>query len=485
MRALLTVLTLGSLLPREDDPVARVTASLRPVVQLAGAAPVRYRLDERMKHYRVPGVSTAVAISGRLAWARGFGVKQAGTADRVDAATLFQAGSIGKPIAATATLGLVDRGKLSLDQDVARYLTSWKLPESAFTATEKVTLRRLLSHTAGINVPTCPGYRVDERIPTLRQVLEGRKPANTEPVRVEAVPGSVCRYSGGGVTIEQQVLIDVTGKPFAALVGELVFGPIGMASSTFEQELPAALRARASADHLSSGEMIPGRHLIHPALAAAGLWTTPTDLLAWAMEIAAARAGTRHRVISQAMAREMLIVQKGPVGLGPFVRGSGRGLQFWHAGWNEGFHARVIYFPEIDAGAAVMANGDGGRALLPEILQAIAAEYGWPGAGPPEVIQPLPVDSKALDRVTGAYEGGKPIRVAATLSREGAKLFLDAPKLGTRTEIVFTAPTELLAVETRDRFSVTTGADGSVTALVWGNVIMPRQRPSPPPPPRH
>src|SRR6201987_4852087 len=97
-------------------------------------------------------------------------------------------------------LALVQEGKLSLDEDVNQKLKSWKVPENEFTREQKVTLRRLMSHSAGLTVHGFPGYAVDEPIPTLTQIFNGEKPANTAPIRVDFVPGTKDRYSGGGIT---------------------------------------------------------------------------------------------------------------------------------------------------------------------------------------------------------------------------------------------------------------------------------------------
>ena len=200
--------------PNDTAHISRVLGGLRPPVEIEGKPAQRWTLAERMTNYKVPGVSIAVIQGGRIAWARGFGVKEAGKSDSVTPATLFQAASISKPVAATAMLRLVERGTLNLDTNVNNYLKSWKVPDNKFTTTEKVTLRRIVSHTAGLTVHGFPGYATTDRIPTVVQVLDGVKPANTDPVRVDTTPGAIERYSGGGTTIMQQLLVDVTGKPF-------------------------------------------------------------------------------------------------------------------------------------------------------------------------------------------------------------------------------------------------------------------------------
>jgi CubicO group peptidase (beta-lactamase class C family) len=432
-------------------------------VALKGAPPVRYSLEQRMTHFRVPSVSVAVADRGRIAWVRAFGA-----APR----TLFQAGSISKTITATATLRLVEQGKLSLDANVNDYLRSWRVPDNEFTSTEKVTLRRILSHSAGLSGHTVCNYRDSDGTPTLPQVLDGSWP-HTEAVRVEAVPGSIERYSGGGVTIEQLVLTDVTQSPFPKLLDELVLGPAEMTDSTFAQPLPSPMQARAAQGYSSNGDAMPAQRC--PELAAAGLWTTPGDLVKWAIAIARARDGASSLLLSKHLAAEMLTPQRvnGHFGLGPFVEGSGGAFHFGHQGWNGGFHAEVVYFPDRGQGAAVMVSGDAGRPLVREILYAIAAEYGWPDFAP-ATIEALPVDPAALDRVVGTYESKLPV-VAATVSRNGAQLFLDAPLLGVKTEIVFTSKTKLVTLDAGDEFSITTADDGRVTSLDLGFLRMPRR----------
>ncbi len=357
--------------------IDRVTAGLRPGSVVKGRPVPLFQLAERMQHYHVPGVSIAVVDSGRIAWARGFGVKEVGTTDSVTAATLFQAASISKPVAATAMLQLVEEGRLDLDTPVNRYLTSWQVPENAFTAREPVTLRRIVSHSAGLTVHGFPGYAAGEPLPSVPQILDGEPPANTPPVRVDTLPGAISRYSGGGVTVEQLVLTDVTGEPFPALMKHLVLDPAGMTRSTYEQPLPVHRRGEEAAGYRVDGARVEGRWHTYPEMAAAGLWTTPTDLLKWAMAVAAARDGASDALLSPEMASQMLTPQKADFGLGPGLGGSGSGFHFGHGGANEGFRCQLIYFPETGQGAAVMTNGDGGSELAQEILLAVASEYGW------------------------------------------------------------------------------------------------------------
>ena len=441
--------------------ISNVVGGLRPPVEIEGKPAPHWTLAERMTHYKVPGVSIAVIEGGRIAWARGFGVKEAGKSDSVTPATLFQAASISKPVTATAMLRLVEQGTLNLDTNVNQYLKSWKVPDNKFTTTEKVTLRRIVSHTAGLTVHGFPGYATTDPIPTVVQVLDGVKPANTAPVRVDTTPGAIERYSGGGTTIMQQLLVDVTGKPFPALMQELVLGPVGMTSSTYEQPIPAARAPEAAHAHRQDGKEIPGGWHVYPEMAPAGLWTTPTDLLKWAIAITDARAGRSTTLLSQSMTQQMLTAQKNEIGLGPFVGGSGRNFHFGHGGDNEGFHAELVMYPELGAGAAVMTNGDGGPILIPEVLRSLAAEYGWPDYGA-ERVTAIKLDAKAVAGLVGTYmlQG-----LEARVVQDSGRLILRVPRQLPDQELIPKSDTSFVMGALGWQVAFKRDASGRATAI--------------------
>ena len=443
--------------------IERILGGLRPGVEVTTRAPVRWRLADRMAHHRVPGVSIAVIEGGRVAWARGAGVTQAGGADSVTPGTLFQAASISKPVAQTAMLRLVERGTLALDTDVNAYLTSWKVPENAHTATEKVTLRRIASHGAGLTVHGFPGYAHDAPVPTVVQVLDGAPPANTRPVRVDTTPGAISRYSGGGTTVMQQLLVDVTGTPFPALMRELVLQPAGMTRSTYEQPLPASRAREAARAHRGDGTPIPGGWHTYPEMAAAGLWTTPTDLAAWALAIADARAGRSTALLSPATAAQMLTAQKGGFGIGPAVSGSGRSFGFGHGGANAGFHSQLLYYPELGVGAAVMTNGDGGPFLIREVLAALAAEYGWPEHRPVPVAA-VELDAAAMAGMVGTYSIRLGPGLPGEVTIDDGRLMLRAERLPFQ-ELIPVSPTTFVMAQLGWRVTVARDAAGRATGF--------------------
>jgi CubicO group peptidase (beta-lactamase class C family) len=367
--------------------IARVENDF-PSIPLGGnEPPLQINLQKLMEVYKVPGLSVAVIDNFKIVWAKAYGVAEAGTATPVTTRTLFQAASISKPVAATGSLYLVDHGKLSLDEDVNRKLVSWKVPENEFTAEQKVTLRRLVSHSAGLTVHGFPGYAVDEPIPTLVQILNGEKPANTAPIRVDILPGTMARYSGGGVTIEQQLVMDVTGKPFPQFMREAVLDKIGMHDSTYEQPLPPARVAMAASGTRADGKGVPGKWHVYPEMAAAGLWTTPSDLARFAIEIALSKQGKANHVLSQPMTQQMLTPQIGNIGLAFFLGDKNNPDQFGHNGSNDGFRALLTMYSDLGHGAAIMTNSDNGDVVAEYLMKSIANEYAWNNA--PEKGSPI------------------------------------------------------------------------------------------------
>jgi CubicO group peptidase (beta-lactamase class C family) len=331
-----------------------------------------------MQKRHIVGLSLAVVQNGKIskASAYGFADKEQGTP--VTTSTLFQAGSVSKSVAALGALHLVQEGKLALDEDVNKWLRTWKLPENSFTKIKSVTLRQILSHSAGLTVHGFPGYSVAEPLPTLVQVLDGTKPANTAAIRVDFEPGTKLRYSGGGYTVMQQMIIDVAGKPFPQFMWESVLSPLGMTNSTYEQPLPKDRAATSASGYYGQLKPVEGRCHIYPEMAAAGLWTTPSDLAMFVIGIQQSLAGTTNPVISQSLTRQMLTNQSESDGLGVFLQKAGDSLRFVHNGRDEGFDAVMMGYARTGQGAVVMINGNDDSGALARVLDAIAREYHWP-----------------------------------------------------------------------------------------------------------
>lgn len=426
--------------------VERVETGLRPAILLEGSAQQRFRLEERMRFYKTPGVSVAVIDNHSVAWARGYGVREAGTTSPVTADTLFQAASISKPVAALVALRLVEQGKLDLDEDINHRLTSWKLPENELTAAKNVSLRLLLSHRGGLTDDAgFKGVAANEPRPSLREILEtGRwTPA---PIRVGIEPGLRFQYSGGGYCLLEQLLEDVSGKPFPALARELVLEPLAMTNSSFEQPLSSDRAGRAAVGHTTNGKPLPHGWNDYAASSAAGLWTTPTDLAKFAIELQRSSTGRSSGILSRAMSAEMLTIQgtaddreskaiafrealpeRPPpswgLGIGLIGRPPSR---FFHTGVNPGYQSELQACLEEGRGAVIMTCGDQGWRLAREILWAIAEEYQWPDYEyRPEVKRVARLSPDELDRFAGRYRlaDSRPTSRILEITREGDGLF--------------------------------------------------------------
>ena len=399
--ALVNVLTIAAS-AQPDERQRSVEQNLLPAVVIEGRAMPRYTIYERMQRFGVPGASVAVFRDGQFDWAEGYGVLRAGGSDSVHTSTRFQAASISKPVAATGALRLVEDGRLELDEDVNDYLRSWTVPDNEFTTEQHVTLRQLLSHTGGLTVHGFPGYARDETIPSTIEVLEGT--GNTAAVVVDTIPGSIWRYSGGGYTVAQLVVSEVTDTSFAEYMREAVLLPLGMYESTFEQPLLANLADDAAAGHGWDGSLIPGDWHAYPEQAAAGLWTTPTDLMRFALAVAEAYRGESVAFLSQELAKQMLTpVVSDDYGLGFGVIGEGDEFRFGHGGANAGYRCIFAMYPGTGDGVVVMTNSDSGADLSSEILRAVSDVYGWPLARP-DTIARASVDASILRRYAGTYE---------------------------------------------------------------------------------
>jgi CubicO group peptidase (beta-lactamase class C family) len=366
--------------PSLQQRIQSVETGLAPAVVITGQPPVHHVLLDEMTNLHVPAVSIAVIHGGVIEWAKGYGVTRAsGPPTTPD--TLFQAASISKSLAAMAALHLVEQGKLTLDAPIQTELKSWTLPQNSFTAQKTVTLRELLSHTAGTSVHGFAGYAAGDPVPTLVQVLNGVKPANSAPIVVEIAPGTEFRYSGGGFTIAQQAMIDATGEPFPTIMKTLVLDPIGLHNSSYQQPIAPEKLSMVAMPVDSTGKPIPGGPHTYPEMAAAGLWTTPSDLARWIIEMQQSLNGKANHVLSAAMTRTMLTPVKEGYALGVGTQNTGGKPSFGHSGSNEGYQCQYVGYENGD-GAVVMTNSDSGGQLINEVLRSIAQVYGWPDFAP-------------------------------------------------------------------------------------------------------
>jgi CubicO group peptidase (beta-lactamase class C family) len=364
-----------------SGPADRIEQGLLPAQVLQGSPMPAVALADEMRRLHVPGVSIAVLHDGKIAWAKGYGVSSPGGA-AITPATLFQAASLSKPVTAVAAMRMVQDGVLTLDKPANGYLTHWKLPTEG--GGDAVTVRQLLSHTAGTSVGGFPGYAPGAPVPTLLQVLDGVKPAVTEAVRVTTPPGQEWRYSGGGYTVLQQLMTDADKQPFDKLMAQRVLRPMGMGRSSFTQPASAAMLARAAMPHDGNGKPYPTGPWTHPELAAAGLWSTPSDLAAFLISLQKAVGGKTDQALTPPAARTLLTPVMNHYALGFDIAGSGTATTFAHGGHNQGYQNTMVAYTGRGDGAVVMTNGDNGDEVARALVRAVAKEYGWPSFLPVE-----------------------------------------------------------------------------------------------------
>lgn len=343
---------------------------------LEDEAGTRCNINERMEELKVPGISIAVVESGLLKWAKGYGVANTESGLKVNTNTLFQAASISKPLTALAALKLFEEGQVDLDENVNSYLNGWKIPENNFTTSEKVTLRRLLSHTSGTTVHGFEGYKQTETLPSIEMILNGE--GNSPEISVDVVPGSLWRYSGGGYTVMEKVIEDVSGQPLEEYFYNSVMLPLDMSMSTLVQPLPSQFHDIASGAYDKKGRLIDGLWHNYPEQAAAGLWTTPTDLAKYCIEIHEIFKGKIDGVLSLETVEIMLTKHGNDFGLGPDLWGTNDNeIVFRHDGKNAGFTNRFIAFANSGNAVVILTNGDGGQKLIDEIIRGMEDFYGW------------------------------------------------------------------------------------------------------------
>lgn len=375
-----------------------VETNLRPPVIKPGDQPLT--LAEEMRRYAVPGISVAVFHHGRIAWARGWGVRDLTSCAPVTPNTAFQAASISKVVTAVIALRLVGQGKIGLDRNINDSLRSWQLPMDEKLAPNGVTLRELLSHTAGLNVHGFDhGYQPGAPLPTAVQILEG---AGGTPVRSILPAGAQFEYSGGGYMVAQLALTDVSGMSFAALAQREVLGPLGMTRSAFAMPPSPAIRADMAFGS-AWGKPMPGNYDVLPQLAPAGLWTTAGDLARLLIDLQASASGKKGHRLSPAMTRVMMTPVKDNWGLGLALYRDGV-PRFGHDGVNPGFESFMVSYVGKGDGIVVMTNGGDGRRLTNEVVRAVAADYGWPDIVAPATEEKT-LSFAQLSRAAGRFAG--------------------------------------------------------------------------------
>ena len=451
-------LTAQTAYPKEvEEQIKQFENSLSGRVQIKGKE--NSNIADRMAHYKVMGMSIAVVHDYKVVWAKGYGWADEKEKRPVTTATLFEPGSISKSLNAVGILKLVQDRKLDLHTDINTYLTSWKFPYDEVSMGKKITLAHLLSHSAGLNVHGFPGYDLMEKIPTVPQVLDGQPPANTPAVRSQFEPGLRFQYSGGGTTISQLLLTDVTHQPYDQFMYENVLKPIGMVNSFYTQPPAMDKRSMCATGYHGNGNEVPHKFHVYPEQGAAGLWMTPSDLCQYIIETQLAYEGKSSKVLNQEMTKLRLTPYNDESSaLGVFIDNRDGALYFQHSAGNEGFCGQYYASLEGGDGVAFFLNTDE-YGLIPEVLNSVASVYDWKGFYGPITKKVVKVSDKILQTYVGVYMVQKNTFVNIMKRKDGYYQFAD----GNYYKMYFTNKTDYFNMEVETEKHFVSDASGKVT----------------------
>ncbi len=400
------------------DKISQVENNMLKPIRIEGDAP--YSIQQDMQDNHIHGVSIAVIHNYKIEWAKGYGYADDSLKIPVTAQTLFQAASISKSLNAVGVLKLVQDKKLDLYADINNYLTSWKFPYDSLSKNKKISVANLLSHTAGLTVHGFGGYSATDTLPTLVQILNGTKPANSPAIRSMYAPGLKSEYSGGGITISQMIVMDITHESYDKYMYDNVLKPLGMTSSTYTQPPVNVKPALLAAGYRPDGKEIPGKFHTYPEQAAAGLWTNPTDLAKYIIETQLAYQGKSSKVLNQQITQLRLTPYiDNEAALGTFVINRDSTKYFSHSGANEGF--RCVYYGSFESGngIVVMVNSDNGN-INNDIVNSVAKVYGFKGLNISVTRKVIKVDDALLQSYTGKYAISS--KQVAIVAKQGSQL---------------------------------------------------------------
>jgi len=428
-----------------------------------------WNLEERMKLHKVTGVSIAVVHDFQLDWVKSYGWADVSEQRPVTEKTLFQAASISKSLNGVGVIKLAQEGKIDLDTDINQYLTSWKFPYDTVSKNKPITLGALLSHTAGLTIHGFPGYARGDSIPSLLQILDGQRPANTEAVRSFTEPGVHAIYSGGGTTITQLIVTDITQQPYDEYMQKTVLDPMGMTGSFYTQPPSLSDSSLLATGYKADGTPIEGKYHIYPEQAPAGLWTNPSDLSRYLIETALSYNGKSSKVLTPEFTKLRLKPVIEDAALGVFVRKNDSSYYFSHGGANEGFTCYYVGDVISGNGMVIMTNSDNGS-LASEVANSVATVYGWKDYYKPVLKTVVDVDETVLDSYVGKYEAGGG---AYTIKKEDRNLLI-SPYPDFWVNVYFTSDVDFFVREYEGEQKFVLDDKGKVAGFNIGGMLVPK-----------
>ena len=384
-----------------NELIRKVETNLAPTIIYGDTIP-QWNMEDRMKVSGAKGLSIAVIRNYKIEWAKGYGFADEAENRKVNTSTRFQAASISKSLNSLGILKLVDQGKLDPEADINTYLKGWKFPYDSLSKNKKINVYNLLSHTAGLTIHGFPGYERSDTFPSVQQILDGERPANTKAVRSAFEPGTKFQYSGGGTTISQLLPTSITGLNYDEYMLEQVLKPLDMANSSYKQ--PPTDTSNLATGYYKNGKSVKGKYHVYPEQAAAGLWTTPTDLAKYIIECQLAFESKSAKVLSPpTMKKRLTPFIDSTVGLGVFIENRAGIKYFNHNGGNEAFLCTTYGSMQGGNGVVIMINGED-FGVVSEVLNSVARVYDWKGFYKPIFKKLTIVPQDTLKKFVGNFK---------------------------------------------------------------------------------
>lgn len=382
-----------------------IEKNLLPAHYLKGEE-IKKTIAQMMAEDKIQGVSLAIINDGTIPLIKTYGFSDLQDSTKVSPSTLFNGASLSKPITAMAALRLVEQGILDLNEDVNNKLKGWKIPESSFTVTEKVTLKRLLGHRAGFGRYVQSAVLPNQDLPTITQMLAGEKPSVDPPVQVVYVPGQKQVYSNPGYSVIEKLMEDATGQNFEIVLDELIFEPANMKQSTFEQPVPVEFKKLIATGYSSDLTAYP--YKLFPYKAAGGIWTTPTDLAKFLIALLKDHYSETNIILSKKMTDSIFAKTPSRFGFAKIYNDTIEDVLLEHWGSNSGFTCYMVASVSRKQGLIIMTNSDNGIRLMSYIARSVALAYDWEFLKP-NVYEPIELNKGDLTSFTGKFTGGNEI----------------------------------------------------------------------------
>ena len=445
---------------KEDSiHLSNIENNLIPFYSIEGET-LRKTIPQMMREDNIAGVSMAFIDKGRIAWTKCYGFANIEDSIVVTPQTVFQIGSVSKPVATMAALKMVENGDLSLTEDVNLKLKGWKIPENNFTAKSKVTLEQLIGHTSGIENDVVKFYELGEELPTREQLLSGTAASGDKPITLVSVPGEKYKYSNPAYLVMEELMTDVAGKDFNKIMTDLVFEPCKMNSSSFEQPIPRRLMKLKAIGYDSDLNPLP--YNVYPFKAGGGMWSTSIDLGKFLIALLNDHNGTSKTLISKEMADKVFSKESKKSGFTKWYWKND--VLFRHDGTIPGFSCFVMGSVDNDQAIVVLTNSSYSHSLLNFIWRTVAEEYKWEYFRP-EFYDKIIIEKESLAKFSGKYSTNQD---SLAFSIDDDKLYVNSKQTQGKHQLIPIGGNEFLLPSIPMKYKFTINKNGDMSYVdIW------------------